>query len=262
MTSTLVGIAQDQGYLSIDEPASTYLDEWVGTDSEDVTIGNLLSNDSGRYHDMATDYIELNGVEDRTAFAIDLGQQDEPGTEWIYNNAAIQTLEAVLERATGQPVQEFAQENLFGPIGMTSEFVVDAAGNPPTFMGVQAGCLDLARFGLMALAEGNWDGTQVVSRDWLTEATSPIEINAGYGHLWWLNADGGWQHPRSDGIQDDVFWPELPLDAFAARGLGGQTVLIIPSEKLVITRIGKSGVGGGDQVMETLGSKVIDARTS
>ena len=144
MTSTLVGIAQDQGYLSIDEPASTYLDEWVGTDSEDVTIGNLLSNDSGRYHDMATDYIELNGVEDRTAFAIDLGQQDEPGTEWRYNNAAIQTLEAVLERATVQPVQEFAQENLCCPIGMTSELVFDAVGKPPTYIGVQAGCFDVA----------------------------------------------------------------------------------------------------------------------
>ncbi|MDZ7732757.1 MAG: serine hydrolase [Acidimicrobiia bacterium] len=240
VTSALVGIASDQGHLDVDEKASVYLDEWRGTPSEDVTIRNLLSNDSGRYYDFETDYLRMTTSEDRSTFAIDLDQQHDPGTHWEYNNSAIQTLEEILERATGQDVGEFAQENLFDPIGMSSTISRDQAGNPATFMGTQAGCRDMARFGYLFLRDGAWDGEQIVSSDYVAEATSPSQdLNRAYGYLWWLNADGGWLAPAvGTEQQDGLFWPDAPDDAFAALGLGNQIILVLPSHDMVVVRAG------------------------
>jgi CubicO group peptidase (beta-lactamase class C family) len=231
MTSTLVGIAQEEGLLDIDEPASTYIDEWVGTDSEDVTIRNLLSNDSGRFYTFANDYGEMAGrAHDKSAFAIGLTQQHPIGEHWEYNNSAIQVLEEVLQRATGEDMAEYARTRLFEPIGMSTEINHDGAGNTLAFMGAQASCHDLARFGHLFLNEGAWDGEQVVPQDWVAEATQPSqELNPGYGFLWWLFAEG--TTPVEPGQ------PEPP-GAYAALGLGGQVVLVIPEDDLVVVRMG------------------------
>ena len=69
---------------------------------------------------------------------------------------------------------DFAEEHLFEPIGMTSTINHDPSGNTLAFMGGQASCQDLARFGLLALNEGEWDGEQVVSADYVREATQPL----------------------------------------------------------------------------------------
>jgi CubicO group peptidase (beta-lactamase class C family) len=243
-TSTLVGIAEEQGYLDIEQPASDFITEWQGTPSEDVTIKNLLSNDSGRYYDVETDYMRMAaGSPDRTEFAISLDQQHPPGEHWEYNNSAIQTLEAVIERSTGQDMEEFAQANLLEPIGMSSSISRDQAGNPAAFMGVQAGCLDMARFGYLFLQEGNWDGEQVVPAEWVAEATGAPsqDLNSAYGYLWWRNADGGWILPAVGGLSDGVFWEGAPLDAYAALGLGNQIILVLPSENMVVARAGPTG---------------------
>ena len=109
ITSTLVGIAQERGELNITEKASEYITEWVGTPSEDVTVRNLISNNSGRYWDLWTDYVRNYALaDDKTAHAIGLGQEHDPGTVWRYNNSAIQTLEPVLNDATGMDVADYA----------------------------------------------------------------------------------------------------------------------------------------------------------
>jgi CubicO group peptidase (beta-lactamase class C family) len=247
VTSTLVGIAQYQGHLDIREPASTYVNEWAETDSEDVTIRDLLANVSGRWYDAVTDYRGM-AVEarDKTAFAIELEQQHPPGEVWEYNNSAIQTLEAVLERATGEDLEEYAEKHLFGPLGMSSSIVRDGAGNPLTFMGVQASCRDLAHFGQLALQGGGWEGELLVDRGWFEEATSPAtELNQAYGYLWWLNRPGRVVLPVVGEI-DRPLWPAAREDAFAAAGLGGQIVAVYPSERTVVVRLatGQGGVQG------------------
>jgi CubicO group peptidase (beta-lactamase class C family) len=243
VTGTLVGIAQDEGLLDIDDRASMYIDEWKGTPSEGITIKNLLSNDSGRYWDVQTDLRDMAVLaEDKTAFAVALGQQQPPGEYWEYNSSAIQTLETVLREATGRTVEEFAQEKLFGPLGMTATILDDAAGNDLVFMGTQAGCLDLARFGSMILHDGSWEGDQIVSADWVSEATSPSQdIMTGYGYLWWLNTEGRhFENPRRE-VSDDGsrFLADAPLDLIMGLGLYDQFLLIDPTNELVFVRLGR-----------------------
>ena len=240
ITATLVGIAQDRGLLDIDDPASDYIDEWKGTPSEGVTIRNLVSNDSGRFQDFETDYVRMAGREaDKTAFSIGLSQQSEPGTTWVYNNAAIQTLDAVLEEATGMPTGEFAAEALFEPLGMGTTINTDAAGNTLTFMGAQASCRDLARFGLLHLREGSWAGEQVLSSEWVDEATRPSQtINPAYGFLWWLNRAGDVGVGTGDDAREGSIAGAADSSSYAALGLFNQVVGVFPSSGLVVTRLG------------------------
>jgi CubicO group peptidase (beta-lactamase class C family) len=251
ITATLVGIAVDRGLVDLDQRASDYIEEWVGTPSEAITIRNLLSNDSGRFQDFETDYVRMAAqAEDKTAFSIALDQQFRIGSEWVYNNAAIQTLEAVLEEATGQPVHEFARTELFEPLGMDTSINTDAVGNTLVFMGAQASCRDLARFGLLYLREGEWRGEQIVSSGWVELATTPsTRLTDDYGLLWWLNADR-------------TLIPGAPADVYAALGAYNQWVIVHPSSGLVVTRMGDAtGADGSVLSLEELVNGVEAART-
>lgn len=255
--STLVGLAQAEGDLDIDDPASAYIPEWAGTPSADVTVRNLLANDSGRHWDRATDYQELPTRQDTTAFAVGLDQQAEPGTQWAYNNAAIQTLEAVLEAATGEDPARYAQERLLGPIGMDdSEMGRDPAGNTLVFMGLQSTCLDMARFGYLFLRNGAWAGEQVVPEAWVEEATGQPsqELNAAYGLLWWLNRLGPIASPlgatdgadtAEDAAAEGQMVEGVPEDMYWALGLGGQVISVDPGSETVVVRLGPPGAPDG-----------------
>lgn len=240
LTSALVGIAQERGELDITDKASEYISEWVGTASEDVTIQNLISNDSGRHWDLITDYLRMAILgEDKTDIAVGLGQQYLPGTVWNYNNSAIQTLEPVLNLATGMDVADYADEVLFGPLGMASSYGRDTAGNPLTFAGAECSCRDLARFGTLYLRGGRWSGgRQIVPEDWVDESVRPsTPLNAAYGYMWWLNRDGHWVeslHQEGDGKP----LRGLPENVFRASGFFNQIVFVDPGTGIVFTRIG------------------------
>jgi CubicO group peptidase (beta-lactamase class C family) len=250
ITSTLVGIAEAEGLFEIDDPASRLITEWVDTPSEAVTIRQLAANDSGRFWSLAKDYGELIPAPDKTAFAIGLTQEAEPATEWNYNNAAIQTLDAVISRASGVPTAEFARTRLFEPMGMRATMTKDATGNTMTFMGAQASCLDLARFGYLLLEGGRWGDRQIVPGAWVAEATAPAsDLNQAYGFLFWLNRPGRVKTALGTEAQGPI-WPAAPADTFAALGLGGQTLVVVPDEGLVVTRIAdvRGSVGQQDQL--------------
>jgi len=249
VTSTLVGIAADEGALSLDDPVADHVPEWRDPPSASVTIRNLLSNDSGRHWDLATDYAQMAlGAQDKTAFAVGLGQDAPPGEVWAYNNSAIQVLSAVLESATGRPAAEYAEDRLFAPVGMAHTTMgADGAGNTMTFMGLQTTCLDLARFGYLAMRDGAWDGDQVVSTDFVEAATgrSSTPLNAAYGLLWWLNRPGPVVSPLiasaargGTGTQAGPVVPGAPEDAFWALGFRNQIVAVVPSEGIVAVRLG------------------------
>ncbi|HEX6420513.1 MAG TPA: serine hydrolase [Acidimicrobiales bacterium] len=270
LTSTLVGIAQDHGALALDHPAAEYVPAWRGTEAEAVTVEHLLSNVSGRHWDAATDYLSMAiEAEDKTAFAVGLAQDEPPGRTWAYNNAAVQTLSAVLESATGQPADDYAATMLFEPIGMRdSRMTSDAAGNPLTFMGLETTCLDLARFGYLMLRDGVWDGEQVVSEAYVERATGrpSTDLNAGYGLLWWLNHEGpvasplvATSGPGGAGTAEGPLVPEAPFDTFWALGFRNQIVAVVPSEGIVAVRLGPAPPEGVPFTHRELTRGVLDA---
>jgi CubicO group peptidase (beta-lactamase class C family) len=251
ITSTLVGIAQDDGALRIDDPASRWIPQWRGTASAGVTVRDLLSNDSGRAWSPAIDYVQLITAPDRTAFAVALGQTSPPGTVWAYNNSAIQTLQRVLQAATGQDVRTFANRRLFGPLGMTATaMTTDRAGNAQTFMGVRSSCRDMARFGVLMLNRGRWGRRQVVSARWVQQATGrpSTKLNAAYGYLWWLNRKGhvaasplvatSLAQAQDPAVADGRLVPHAPSDLYWALGLGNQLVQVDPGSGTVVVRLG------------------------
>ena len=259
VASTLVGIAQDDGDLDIDDPASTWITEWKGTPSDAVTVRNLVSNDSGRHWDLVTDYVSLIQAGDRTNFAVGLAQDVAPGNTWAYNNAAIQTLDAVLQAATGQDPAAFAAARLFGPLGMTHTTMThDPGGNTNMFFGVQSTCQDMARFGYLFLRNGVWAGTRIVPQEWVDAATDHAsqEINAAYGYLWWLNRSGPVTDPLHPMTREQAataphvqLVPSARADMYWAIGLGGQIVQVDAGSDTVVVRLGtgdrNSGYGPG-----------------
>lgn len=250
ITSTLVGIAADHGDLRIADPASRWIPEWEGTASDAVTVRNLLSNDSGREWSLATDYGGLLQAKDRTAFAVGLTQTSPPGTVWAYNNAAIQTLQPVLQGATGTDVVEYARRRLFAPLGMAdTEMTTDPTGHALMFEGLRSTCRDLARFGLLFLERGRWGDRRIVSERWVEQATGrpSTPLNAAYGYLWWTNGYGVLASPLAATSLDAVANPttargrlvaDAPADMFWALGLGNQLVQVDPGSRTVVVRLG------------------------
>jgi CubicO group peptidase (beta-lactamase class C family) len=258
VTSTLVGIAQDDGDLRITDSASKWITEWKGTPAEAVTVRDLLSNDSGREWSPIIDYVQFLLQPDRTAFAVHLGQTTPPGQVWAYNNSAIQTLQRVLAKATGEDVVSYARRRLFAPLGMThTSMTRDRAGNAQTFEGVYSTCRDLARFGVLMLNRGRWGDRQIVSAQWVAEATgkSSTPLNAAYGYLWWVNRPGvianasaavSLQDVNGSGVRTGKMVPAAPDDTFWALGLGNQVVQVDPGSRTVVVRLGTPVVRSGE----------------
>jgi CubicO group peptidase (beta-lactamase class C family) len=258
VTGTLVGLAQAEGDLDLADRAATYIPEWKGTPSRTVTVRNLLSNDSGRFWSPETDYQELLREPDRTSYAVGLQQASPPGEVWAYNNAAIQTLDRVIRNATGTATEVYAQDRLFGPLGMTStRMTLDASRrSTQAFFGMQSTCPDLERFGRLFAQGGEWEGEELVPASWVKDAVgrSSQDLNAAYGLLWWVNRSGTQRAPIDDanpGLPPGVagvgqLVPGAPEDLFAALGFGGQVVLVDPGSGTVVVRLGTLGTGASE----------------
>ncbi|QZY30478.1 serine hydrolase domain-containing protein [Nocardioides coralli] len=249
VAAALVGIAAREGLLELDEPAARHVPAWRGTPAAAVTVRHLLANASGREHSAESDYTELIGARDRTAYAVGLEQAYPPGTAWAYNNAAIQSLDAVLRGAVGGPVDEFARERLFEPLGMLdSRLTRDASGRSTNlFFGMQTTCRDLARFGQLFLDDGRAAGRRLLDRGFVADVARPSSRHtSAYGLLWWLNrtgtvrgaldaVDGAGQPVR---VEDGQLAPGAPERLFAALGLGGQVLLVDPGTDTLVVRLG------------------------
>jgi CubicO group peptidase (beta-lactamase class C family) len=252
--STLVGIAQDEGYLDIDDKASKYIPEWVGTPSEDVTIRQILEHTSGRESTNSVGNAELHErlitSPDPGRMAIGLRQDHPPGTVWSQNLPAIELLNPILTAATGQDPADFAKEKLFDPIGATHTKLNKTTQGVTWMNGfAESTCQDSARFGYLMLRQGNWDGQQIVSKEWVEEATHPSQdFNAGWGFFWWLNRPGSLISidnvltPDYDEPSDLQLVPEAPEDMYWALGLGGRFIQVDPASDTVVVRL-----GGGDE---------------
>ena len=249
-SATLVGIAQDQGLLDIDDRVADYIPEWDGTPSEDVTIRDILSHVSGRESTNSIGnmdlYNQLLTSPNPGIFAEGLPQEHPPGGVWSQNLPAIELLNPILTAATGEDPAAFAQENLFGPIGAThTRYTQNNNGVTWMHAFMETTCEDAARLGYLLLRHGDWHGTQVLSEDWVDEATNPSQdLNAGFGYMLWLNHPGSLvsidnvRTPDYDEPSDEQLVPDAPEDMFWAIGLGGQIIQVDPETDTVVVRLG------------------------
>ncbi len=235
VAATLIGIAQTQGKLNINQKASDFITEWKGTSSESITIKQILSNSSGRaFADIDT--LSLAIEYDAEPYVLARGQEAPPGTKWEYNNTAIQVLETILDRAIKGSVKVFAQTHLLGPLGMKSELATDLAGNLYAFAFWQTSCRDLAKLVQLYMQNGKWNDVQVVSEAFVREAvTSSTGLNSAYGYLWWLNQAGTWMKPGSAKQFPGPPHKSGPPDLFWASGACGQVGAGFPSQNLIVT---------------------------
>jgi CubicO group peptidase (beta-lactamase class C family) len=232
-TSALVGVALDEGLIpSIDVPMTTYYPEWAGTPRESITLRHVLHMESGLDWDESYDPADIASSEiismvglqlDQLAFAAGRPAEVAPGTRFNYSSGDTMLLSGVIEQATGMSVEEYAQEQLLDPIGIDPlEWWQDAEGHTLTYCCVDTTSRDFARFGLLYLRGGDWDGDQVVPSTWVqASVTDTAASYSGYGYQWWLDGGGGGIPPY-----------------FSARGHDGQFIYVIPSLDLVVVRNG------------------------
>jgi len=181
--AALIGIALEEGWLTgLDQPASEFLSEWVGSDKEAITIRDILEMRAGYDADSGI-YYET----DQSTFAIDFPKTREQGTTFEYSNPTTQLLEPIILRSTGMNAHAYLTEKILLPIGIDPNLIgmwLDRTGtNPLTYMGLDMTPLDMARFGLLYARNGEWDGNQIVPASYV-QASLSAQTDY-YGLQWW-----------------------------------------------------------------------------
>ncbi|PZO30046.1 MAG: serine hydrolase [Flavobacteriaceae bacterium] len=231
LTATFFGILQKQGKIDISKPAP--IAEWEKDERKHITINDLLHMNSGL--EWEEDYGKISDVtkmlfieEDMTQSQINKPLVGKPNNTWNYSSGTTNLLSGILRKQfkTHQEYLDFWYTNLLDKIGMNSAIVeTDMAGN---FVGSSYGWAttrDWAKFGLLYLHKGNWNGEQIFDESWAKYVATPTNTsNGNYGAQFWLNAGGR--------------FPNAPKDMYYASGYQGQMVAIFPSHDLVIVRMG------------------------
>lgn len=226
LTSTVTGIAEQEGFLNINNKVSDYLGTgWTSAalaKENLITCKNLLSMNSGLNDALGDDVTPAN-----------LQYVADAGTRWAYHNVYVK-LQDVVAQATGQTWNNYFNTKLRDKIGMTGTWIPD--GDLSVYWSTPR---SMARFGLLALAKGNWNGTQIINSTYLNSATTTSQsINLAYGYLWWLNGKTSYHMPQSQLQIPGTLIPSAPADMYCALGKNDQKIYVVPSKKLVIIRMG------------------------
>jgi hypothetical protein len=235
LTSVMLGNLEMRKLIDLsDKPA---IGEWSADNRSDITITDLLTMSDGL--DFSENY---NPGDDATTmlftspsasdFTIAKPLVREPGTYFNYSSGTANVLVRIYTDTLGgaQAAYDNYMDQIAGPLGFQNAvFEVDASG---VFFGssyLYASARDWARLGEMMAAGGKINGERIVSEALVTAATSPngSDNQKAYGFQWWLNRGN-----------PDLRWPDLPEDAYAANGNRQQSLMIIPSQELVLVRLG------------------------
>ncbi len=226
-TSALVGIALEKGYLpSIHHRVLDFFPnrqvENLDLRKKSITLENLLTMTSGvnwweyKAFDSNNTLMQMETSSDWVQFFLDRPMSEDPGAHWNYNTGGAHVLSAILQKQSGKKLSDFAAENLFTLIGITSvSWPADSKGISYGGRGIYLTARDMARFGYLYAREGMWAGRPVVPAGWVRESTKKrftALFGQDYAYLWWVPAFGG----------------------FAANGFQGQRIFVIPEQDIVI----------------------------
>ena len=233
----LVGILVKEGQLSLED--KNLLPQWEGDRRQEITLKQLLQMNSGLKF---KEYCEnpfadcpqmLFNSKNMAIYAANKPLIKEPGTDWDYASGTTNILSGIIRNAVGGKDLDyltFPRRALFDRLGMSTAVIeIDTAGNFVGSSSMYASARDWARFGLLYLQDGVWENERILPEGWVEfSRTSPLVSKDRYGAHFWLLKNYPQQKP-------------LPQDLFMADGYEGQSVIIIPSRKLVVVRLGKGG---------------------
>jgi CubicO group peptidase (beta-lactamase class C family) len=226
LTSTVTGIAQQDGLLSIDDKVSQYIG--TGWTSETLAKENLITC---RHLLTMTSGID-DALGDNVAPA-SLQYKADAGTRWAYHNVYVK-LQDVVAAASGETWSNYFNSKLRDRIGMSGSWF--ASGDNIVYWSTTR---SMARFGLLMLNKGKWDAQQVTNEAYFNEATNTSQsINQSYGYLWWLNGKSSFHLPQSQLQFPGSIIPHGPNDMYMALGKNDQKIYIVPSMKMVVIRMG------------------------
>ena len=240
--STVAGLAVDRNLISPKEKVSKIIWDTTfdGNHNSQITWEHLLNQSSDWSgtlwggHDWADRPPSKGSIDDwkNRAFSI-------PGTQFEYNDVRVNLLAYSLLNVWRKPLPQVLKEYIMDPIGASSSWrwygynnswieldgqrAQSVSGGGHSGGGLFINTLDHARFGLLFLNYGAWNGNQLISKNWIKEATTPSPAQISYGYMWWLNKKG-----------TNRFWEGVPQNVFYASGFGGNYIVIIPDEDIVI----------------------------
>jgi CubicO group peptidase (beta-lactamase class C family) len=237
LTAFTVGLAQEEGFLNINNKTSDYLGQnWTSipkVKQDLITVKHQLSMTSG---------LDLDVPDSHCYQPECLQYKADAGTRWDYHNGSYTSLHNVVSKATDQSFEDFFKEKLRDKIGMDGfwQFVQNDHvyfSKPRSF----------ARFGILMLNMGDWNGESVMyNKTYFQEMTNTSQnLNEAYGYLWWLNGKSTRMLPGIEQVFKTALCPNAPMDMFAAMGKNGQLLDIIPSQNLIVIRMGDAP---GDQI--------------
>lgn len=228
VTGTLVGTAREQGlFASIHATVGEVIPERIpdGADPRvaDITLWQLLTMTSGLQWDAYGDWQRLLAARDWVAMTLGLPVVGVPGQTYVYNTGGSHVLGVMVAKAAGMPLEEYAQEVLFEPLGITpGAWMRSPQGEVSAGSGLEMSARDMLKLGYLYLRGGAWDGARLMEAEYAAAATTWQSAGdstgawAGYGYQWWVTATNG------------------GYPAYFALGYGGQHIFVVPALDLVV----------------------------
>jgi len=232
-TNALVGIMVKDGKLDIYQNVA--IEAWQNDDRKNITMNNLMQMESGLHWN--EDYGNLSDVtlmlydqKDCADYAINMPQEFPAGSRWYYSSGSTNIINYLMRKRFREDgaYYTFAHTQLFNKTGMPDAiFEVDQTGTQVGSSYIFATARDYARFGLLYLQDGIFNGERILPAGWVNYTTTPAKYsNGGYGSLFWLNRTH--------------YYSDAPEDMFSCNGHDGQRIFIIPSKDLIMVVLGYS----------------------
>ena len=228
--AALIGISIDRDEIrSLDDKVGLYL-EFFNDERSEVTIRDLLDMTSGLEYP-ENEHENMFFLYDQLEYAQQIGMEKEPGTLFEYNNVNSMLLGDILQKATGQRADELLVERIFSKIGI-NDFTLwrDGAGNVLTYCCIDMSARDYSKFGLLFSRNGNWDGEEIISKDYVDETFTQVwdltpqwwtDSERGYSLHWWISKN------------------DEEGSIFNASGKYGQYIFVDRKNDIIFTRITK-----------------------
>ncbi|MFM9944358.1 MAG: serine hydrolase [Bacteroidia bacterium] len=235
LTAFAVGMAQEDGFLKITDTSSKYLGK--GWTKEPLAKENLITI---RHQLTMTTGLD-DGVKDNHCYLDTcLQYKADAGNRWAYHNAPYTMLDKVIENSTSKNLNTYLSSKLKNSTGMAGLFIKLDYDNvyfstPRT----------MARFGILMLNKGDWNGTKVLKdQTYILQMTNTSQnLNNSYGYLLWLNGKTNFMVPGLQFVFPGYLSPNAPADMYSAMGKNGQFLNVIPSQNLIVIRMGNAPNG-------------------